>query len=264
MEKVRPVTMLPLGLRQIAVSAIMDLTPHLRRIRFTGEDLQGGTRDGQPLLPFFSPNFDDHVKLVFPHEGKAQSVPGVQTEKGVEWNRDAFNMARDYSIRTQGQGWIEVEFVLHPGGLASTWATRCQVGDAIYMAGPRGTRALPTEVSYLLIADETGMPAVARFLDEIESSKKVDVLLEVPTDEDVLTFAARPFTEIHWAIRGGAYQAGYSPLLEQNLRALNFNHDNVLVWAGMEAETLNGIRSYLTAQLGIPSERLDLHGYWRR
>lgn len=46
---------LPLKRRQITVKAVTDLTPTLRRITLTGDD----------LADFSSPGADDHIKLFF-------------------------------------------------------------------------------------------------------------------------------------------------------------------------------------------------------
>ncbi|HLR77937.1 MAG TPA: siderophore-interacting protein, partial [Burkholderiaceae bacterium] len=63
----------PIKLRLLTVRRIAQLSPAMRRITLTGDDLAG----------FLSPSFDDHVKLIVP-EGKGEKphMP-VLGEKGL-------------------------------------------------------------------------------------------------------------------------------------------------------------------------------------
>src|SRR3546814_21181139 len=67
----------PLVIRRAKVARVSSLSPHMRRIVVSGAEING----------FFSPGFDDHVKLFMPAPGAALVLPSVG-ERGMErWGR---------------------------------------------------------------------------------------------------------------------------------------------------------------------------------
>lgn len=83
---------LPIKRRRLTVKAVTDLTPSLRRITLTGDD----------LIDFNSPGADDHVKLF---------LPAPEGEELV---------GRDYTPRHFRPEALELDldFVLHEEGIA--------------------------------------------------------------------------------------------------------------------------------------------------
>src|SRR3546814_6723869 len=67
----------PLVIRRAKVARVSSLSPHMRRIVVSGAELNG----------FFSPGFDDHVKLFMPAPGAALVLPSVG-ERGMEFPTD--------------------------------------------------------------------------------------------------------------------------------------------------------------------------------
>ena len=61
-------------LRQLTLSRMVDLTPTMRRLTFSGEAMEG----------FVSLGFDDHVKMFFPAPGESEPrLPIVGPDAGV-------------------------------------------------------------------------------------------------------------------------------------------------------------------------------------
>src|SRR3546814_2595336 len=76
-------------IRRAKVARVSSLSPHMRRIVVSGAELNG----------FFSPGFDDHVKLFMPAPGAALVLPSVG-ERGMEFPTDgARPVARDFTPR---------------------------------------------------------------------------------------------------------------------------------------------------------------------
>lgn len=118
--------------RELVVARVQDLSPHLRRITFTGDDL-GSLQDQGPA---------DHVKLFFPDPQTGElTLPQVGPD-GLRASTSGTVISRDYTprqLRHSPEGSeLDIDFVLHgDSGPASYWAARAQEGDTLN-AGARG------------------------------------------------------------------------------------------------------------------------------
>lgn len=66
----RAVSVYPIAVRELSVSRIVDVTPALRRVTLTGDQLGAFTDDeGRAWPAFTSTGFDDDVRLIFPTRG---------------------------------------------------------------------------------------------------------------------------------------------------------------------------------------------------
>lgn len=248
---------LPITLRRIVVKSVTDLSPCMRRITFTGDDLFGAA--GREA--FSSPGFDDHVKLVLPGAA-GDDHPGEQTPTGLEWRPGALERTRDYSVRTwdAASGRLDIDVVRHPGGLASAWAERARPGDSLHCAGPRSSAGdLPSADWHLLIGDETALPAIGRWLEETPAGPTTHAFIEVPAASDRQELATS--AHVTWLARGRHIGAGTSTLLLDALREFAPPPGLGYAWCAAEAETVKPIRRLLRDVLG--GERVEVHGYWR-
>lgn len=159
--------------RRLEVLRVVDLTPRMRRITLGGPELAG----------FISLGSDDHVKLLFPQNAEQQAaletlVLGPGKDNGV------MPAMRDYTPRRYDLdiGELDIDFVLHGDGPASTWAEQAKPGQFLHIGGPRGSMIVPDIFdSYLLIGDETALPAIARRLEELPAGRRVLAVIEVRT-----------------------------------------------------------------------------------
>ena len=212
----------PFRLFDATVVAIDDLSPHLRRIRFGGPDLEA----------FADPGADTRIKLVLPrgdqHGGDALRLgEGAETDWYAAWlalAEEERPPMRTYTTRRvldlpEGRV-LDVDLVVHEAsGPAGDWAVRARVGDRILVVGPdrewEGTYAgrvfaPPTTAAHLVLAgDETALPAIARILEDLvetdaDGSPTVDVFVEVPTAADVLDLVLPDRARVTWLPRGDA------------------------------------------------------------
>ena len=82
---------------------------------------------------------------------------------------------RDYTPRRYDLDTLEldIDFVLHGDGPASTWAEQAKPGQFLHIGGPRGSMIVPDIFdSYLLIGDETALPAIARRLEGLAAESQ--------------------------------------------------------------------------------------------
>ncbi|WP_203590027.1 siderophore-interacting protein [Streptomyces sp. SID13031] len=133
----RRLTVHPLTLREVEVVRVMDLTPGMRRVTLSGEQLREFTSaNGFPQPAFDSPGFDDDIRLVFRYPGHAEPVLPVQPEKGVDLPRNPRPLSKVYTVRRWDPeaGELDVDFVRH-----GVNHTHRRMGTTVHELVPAGT-----------------------------------------------------------------------------------------------------------------------------
>ncbi|RCS61181.1 siderophore-interacting protein [Microbacterium sp. JB110] len=263
----RRITVRPLTLREVEIVRVVDLTPGMRRITLAGEQLGAFTSaNGFPQPAFNSPGFDDDIRLVFRYPGEAEPVLPVQKEKGLDMPRDPRPLTRVYTVRR----WdveareLDVDFVKHGVGTATTWAYRAQVGDRVHFGGPSSSRAFPEDADWLLVAgDDTALPAMARLLEEMPEDTRAQVFIEIAEEEHRQELRELPGVEVTWLVRDGA-EAGTSTLLIDAVRNCGWWEGRPFAWVAGEQTAVRNIRRHLVEDRGVPKEDIEFTGYWRR
>ncbi|MFD5551778.1 SIP domain-containing protein [Streptomyces goshikiensis] len=261
----RPVVTFPIVLRELTVLRVSDVTPGMRRVTLGGPQLAAFGKDGLELPALRSEGFDDHVKFFFAQDGRDPVLPG-QNVSSLDWPADARPLTKDYTpVRFDPEaGEIDFDFVNHEGGVASSWAQSAKPGDITWIAGPKMSHGHPEGADWLLaIGDETALPAIARWLEEMPAGTVARVFIEVGEESHRQELATRADAEITWLVRGGA-PAGTTDLLERAVRGMEWLPGTVFAWAAGEAVTLKGIRRHLTVDRQVPREQTHITGYWRR
>jgi NADPH-dependent ferric siderophore reductase len=257
---------LPIILREVEVTGIVDITPNMRRLTVAGAQLEASEVDGVPRPAFRSEGFDDHVKLVIPPPDGSTLDIGEQGEFRFNWNREALALTRDYTVRSVDPeaGSFSFDVVRHDSGLASDWAFSVSIGDRLSFAGPKTCAGINPDVDFhLLIADETALPAVGRWLEEAPAGTRAHIIVEVPTAEDIQDIATEADVEIDRLIRGTT-PPGESTLMYDTVRNVTLPEGRTFAWCAGEALTIAPIRRYLRRDLGLPKEDVEVVGYWRK
>jgi NADPH-dependent ferric siderophore reductase len=224
--------------RSLAVASVQRLTPRMQRITFTSPEL----RDFNSAAP------DDHVKLFFPGENGGPA------------------RMRDYTPRLFDTltGSLTIDFALHEAGPATAWALSAKVGDALEIGGPRGSTVVPDDFDwYLLVGDETGLPAMGRRVEELRPGVPVTTFAVVERPEERQAFHGEARLKSYWIAREG------QPLDDASL--LRFALDEYIlppgdgfVWIAAEAHTARMLRGYMMDTRGHPKAWIKASGYWSR
>jgi len=248
----------PIVLRELEVLRAYELTPHLRRVVLGGDELGAFRRYGYDLPPFRTEAPDDHVKLFFPAPGERQPVLPAQDDGHLDWPREGPRpIGRDYTPRRfdAEAGELDLDFVVHEGGIAADWAARARPGDRIFLAGPKMSTVVTVSPAwYLLAGDHTALPAIGRWLEELPPGVAVKVVVSVPGPEDEVKLDPR--AEVTWLYRDRDLPAA--------LRELEWPSDDVYAWAAGETGVMREVRSYLRDERGLPAGRMSVTGYWKR
>ena len=186
-----------LAMRTLEVLNTKRMTPHMQRITLKGEQLHG----------FVSASPDDHGKLFFPNADGELVFPTLEPN-GPEFPAGTEpSPMRDYTPREHDltRNELIIDFVLHGDGPASTWAEQAKPGQRIGVGGPRGSFLVAEDFDhYVLIGDETALPATGRRLDDMPADARVVVLVEIPEKADRQPLGSQAEFEVTWLERHGA------------------------------------------------------------
>lgn len=223
--------------RLLSVLAVEDLTPRMRRITFSGADL----RDFQSF------GADDHVKILLPDPAN----PGQLA-------------MRDYTPRTfdAAAERLTIDFALHESGLATAWARNARPGDRLTVAGPRGSAVVSDDFDhYLLIGDETALPAIGRRLEGLRAQVPVTTIIVVEDEAEVQRIKTSARWTPIWLYRRG--RTGHdADLLLAALEAWEAPAGDGFAFVAAEAAVARRLKSHLIEVCHHPKAWLKAAGYW--
>jgi NADPH-dependent ferric siderophore reductase len=108
--------------------------------------------------------------------------------------------------------------------------------------------------------DETGLPAAARWLDELRPGARALLLAEVAGPREELALTSHAEVTASWLHRNQAADGA----LERAVRDVELPPGDGFVWVAGEAGALKPIRRYLRDELCLDSARFAVAGYWKR
>lgn len=244
-----------LKLRLLTVLRTEKLSPHMLRITLTGEALDG----------FTTAAHDDHMKLFFPAVGSDQ--PALPQLPGAGQNANNSNanvIGRHYTPRRfdAASKELDIDFFLHDDGPASNWAAQAKPGQTVGVGGPRGSRVVPADFDwYLLMGDETALPAIARRLEELPPDAQAIVLIEVADLSDKITLTQGAQTQIHWL---QSDVTGQTSQLLTTLKTLNLPVGEGYAWIATELGNVQALRQYLLQETRLEKAHIHAASYWKR
>ncbi|MDD7969415.1 siderophore-interacting protein [Actinomycetospora lemnae] len=209
----------------------------------------------------------DHVKLFFPAPGEELPVMPTVGERGlVPPPAGTPRNYRDYTVRRLDReaGELDVDMVVHAGGLAGAWAAAACAGCKVGVLGPRGSEIVADDLDwYVLAGDETALPAIGRWLAELPAGVRAEVFCEVADAAEEQELTSDADVTVHWLHRDGV-PAGEAMLLHDALAAVTFPDGRGFVWVAGEAGALRPVRRMLKARDDLDQRDHDVDGYWRR
>ncbi|MEO7851549.1 MAG: siderophore-interacting protein [Rubrivivax sp.] len=235
--------------RRIDVSTIEPLSTRMVRIGFTGADLASFEWRGPA----------GHLKLIVPADGEHEaSVPAPDGPRSP--------LMRTYTPRRfdAAAQRLDLDFVLHDHGPAGRWAMRAQVGDRLAMMGPAPGYRIDTDARwFLLIGDDTALPAIESILEELPATASAQVLIEVHGEDEARPLRSAAAVDVRWLARGGDVRSAGAALLDavQGMGALPSGPGRIYV--GCESAAMRRIRQHLIDQRQVERSLLVTRGYWQ-
>lgn len=243
-----------------SVVSVGHLTPSMMRVVLK---LDGGER----LLPSGHP--DEWVRLAVPADDETPVVLPVLRENGRWEMPEGADYApnRPYTVRHWNAETCQMvlDMVVHEGGVAAAWAMAAKVGDVVGICNPEGRFWIPKGSQWLLmLTDITGLPAVARVLENLPQGFTTTVHVEVPSDADRQDIDTAADASIVWHACHGSKpeRPGYTelPRIARGITTLPDGPGYIYI-AG-EAKAVSDCRKHFRDGLGFDKSRIDAVGYW--
>ena len=219
----------------LRVTGAQDITPRMRRVQLTGDDLAE-----------FQPRPGQEIVLQIPQDGAEPA-------------------RRHYTIRSfdPASRLIDVDFVIHGDHApAVRWALEAKPGQAIDVRGPRGRIALGPDADWhLFTGDETTIPAIFGLIEALPQGAKAFALIEIGSDADKLALTTAADVKLSWLSRNGA-PPGPSRLLLDAIERFPLPPGKGHAIIIGETSNVRAQRHTLIER-GMTREQIYSEGYWR-
>lgn len=244
---------------EMIVEEIRDITPHLRRVVFSGTGVAGYLAN-PPCIP--------NIKLYFPRPGQLLDHPGKDDGGRWSFSGDQRSRVRTYTVRWAdvAASRLAIDFVRHGDeGLASAWVERTVPGQVLGALGGGGLVLKPGGYA-LMFGDETALPAISETLEQMPVEQEGQVFIEVYDQAEIHELSKPENVQVHWLPRHGA-PAGSTRLLIEALETLvlptNLDFADTHLWVAAESEVVRFARKW-AASVGVERANRLIIGYWHR
>ncbi len=202
------------------------------------------------------------VRLVVPWAGEGFEVP--------TWTGNEFLLSdgRRPALRTftpvefdADANQLTLDIVRHGGGAISDWAEAVDVGDAAAISGPgRGEVIDPDARRYILLGDETAIPAIRQMIKAIPAPIQIDTHVETVSPDARLELPVRAGLSVTW--HDADPTAPPCSRIRDVVATLDVDA-STRVWAAGEAAAVQAIRKYLFTERSVPRHHTSIRGYWK-
>jgi len=235
-------------MRRVRVTRVEQLSPRMVRVTFTGDDLGTFAWNGPAA----------HIKLIFPEDG--QTEPLMPQPDGPRSTRMRTYTPRRFDPAIPE---LDVDFVLHGDGPASSWAAQAKVGQVLILAGPGPSYQIAPDAEWFLLAgDDAALPAIETILDALSAEARVRVVLEVADEHEERTLSTAAQLDITWLHRG-THPDQPGRALEAAMRTIELPAGSGRIYVGYEAAAMRRIRKHLLHERGLDPATIVTRGYWK-
>jgi NADPH-dependent ferric siderophore reductase len=156
---------------------------------------------------------------------------------------------------------LSIDFVVHGTGPGSRFAQRARPGDELGVLSDGADYSPPEGTEWqLLVGDETALPAIGRWLEELPDDARGVAAVEVADPGEEQPLRVPRGVSLTWLHRSNADAVSLGAFVSR----LSPPEDTATyVWAAGEAGALKPVRSWARSQ-GIGKDQSDISGYWRR
>jgi NADPH-dependent ferric siderophore reductase len=252
------------------------VTPNMMRVTLGGDELAQLTPAG----------YDQWFRLFLPRAGQdmlrlPKRASGLWYAEYLTTPKAQRPWVRNYTVRAARPDLneIDVDFVLHApeDGTPGHSEHASGPGAGFAQAADRGMRVgiLDQGITFdarhphdrtLLVADESGLPAVAGICESLPDDARGIAVIEVPTAGDKQEFRAPSGVEVRWIVRSDVDAhavPGQAALAELHELELAGPATDVYAFTVGESSLATGARRHLVNERGVPKAQVDFVGYWR-
>jgi len=236
------------------------ISPNFMRITVGGDALRGLENYGfDHWFRLFLPKEEGETSFNLPD--RADMVGYLKYLRMPEATRPYL---RNYTVREFRPDDLEldIDFAVHgDDGIATRWATRTSTGDTVALIDQGIGYEWPENTEHhVLVADETGLPAVAGILRDLPREAVGTAMIEIPHADDAQDVSAPDGFDVRWLVRDTGARPGQLAL--DSLLAWQPPTSAVSAYLVGEQALATGARRDLVAK-GIAKKSITFSGYWR-
>ncbi|MGS0687898.1 siderophore-interacting protein [Nakamurella sp. GG22] len=240
------------------VRRVLPLGPHMIRITLTAPEFAAW----QYLLS------DHYVRMLFPLQHQdaprlpltdqwwPELVAMPAAERPVLRNYTVVDVRPDVAE-------VDIDFVRHePAGPACEWASTAVPGANVGLIDQGVLHEIRRQATdYLIVGDESALPAAAGLLAALPDAINATVLIEVPDPRDRRDLPTSCAADIRYLIRS-APRSRPGTLLPEAVRSWRPAGARPVAWVSGESGMTTAVRRMLVLQ-GIPRGDISFHGYFK-
>jgi NADPH-dependent ferric siderophore reductase len=216
----------------------------MRRVTFGGPELETFAWSGPAA----------HVKLIFPDPATGL-IPEFSEQQRPATMRTYTPRRFDANARH-----LQIDFVLHGEGVASSWVAQARVGQQLVILGPAPGLAIDARADwYVLACDDAALPAVETLLEALPPDMPVTVFAQVADAREERPLPGTDASQVHWITNGIAGDHSLANALER----FSWPSGDGRVYVGCEAGVMRLIRKHLLETAGFDRTSITTRGYWR-
>ncbi len=231
--------------RMAQIACINDLTPHMRRIVLTGDDLRDFPQGKESA----------HVKVIVPKPG--------EDKPRLTFSPDMKKWARSYTVRKFDpvSHELTIDFAVNDhNGLVSNWALLAKPGDLVGIAGPGPTKHTNYHADWhLIVGDLTALPAVAATVEQLPPGAKGYVAIQIPTEDDKQFIKLPEQISLSWIINPDIRKNA----LIEHLTELRWLEGSPAIFIASESAQMREMKAFVKNQPGYQSDLTYASGYWK-
>ena len=169
-----------------------------------------------------------------------------------------------YTIRNFSEDEIKMWFVLHShSGNLGNWAEKAKTGDQAILWGPRSMFSPSKQFSHLiLIADETGIPAMKVISENNKNFSKCTTFYEVIDESCQIPANGENNILENWIYREDD-EPGEGEKLLNSLKAYELPKNDFYIFGAGEARQMMRIRKFFKNK-GVVKDQMHITGYWKK
>ncbi|WP_159085938.1 siderophore-interacting protein [Aeromicrobium chenweiae] len=211
---------------------------------------------------------DEYIRVLIPPAGEELALPQIDdatwaityAEGAVEPHFRVYTIS-DHRV-VDGETRIDLDIAVHDEGVGSEWARTCRPGDVVGLIEPHGLYAAPADVGWqLLVADITGLPAVARILRGLSPSQRAVVHVVLTDAADRIELPSPADVDVTWQVV--AKDTDICEALSDAVTSRELPESDRYVWLAGEARSSRAVRRHLRRELRWPQADFYTCGYWQ-
>jgi len=253
---------------QTTTTSLRAVMAHVRRVNQLSPHLTRVTLHSPAFADLAYLGSDQYIRLLLPTAGQQQPRLPL-TDR---WWPDMLAMPaderpilRNYTVADLRPGGAEmdVDFVRHGDvGPATRWANRATAGDAVGVIEQGVLHEVRFDADeYLIVGDETALPAAAGVLLALPRPVTATALLEVPAPHDRRELPSLADATVRYLSRLDPHaQPGL--LLPDAVRDWRPTGNRVVAWVAGEQSMVKSVRRILV-RAGLPKADICFHGYFK-